>query len=688
MEAVSIKKVSDLKPEYMINRELSWLEFNRRVLDEAVSPYNPVFEKMRFLSIVASNFDEFFMVRVASVWEQHDAGYYLPDASGLTPRQQLTAIYLRVRKMLKRMYEILHRDILPELAVNGIRFLDIKAITPDQDLWLQRFFDSNVYPVITPMAVDATRPFPLIFNRSLNLGLLIEDETPGAPPMFATVQVPSGLSRVIRLPGKNDTTIALLEQVILHNIERLFEGRKVLCCHPYRITRNADLTIDEEDAEDLLKVIQESLRKRRWGAAVRLEIDYRADERLVSTLKLALELEEDEVYPIHGPINIDFLLRDIYGMPGFDALRYRRYTPRPLNIEQGESMLDLIVKRDLLLHHPYDSFDPTILFVKQAARDPKVLAIKQTLYRVSSGSPILGALIEAAESGKQVTALMELKARFDEENNIHWGKRLEQAGAHVIYGMLGFKTHSKITLVVRNEADGIRRYVHLSTGNYNEVTARIYTDHGLFTANDIICKDASAFFNMLTGYTDPPRLTKLISAPRDLRNALLALIDRETESAKKGKKGEMFAKMNSLVDDELIAALYRASIAGVKIKLLVRGMCCLRPGIKGISENIRVRSIVGRYLEHSRVFIFHAEGRQDAYLSSADWMPRNLDRRVELMFPIEDSAAKQRLIDLLKLQWRDNIQSRELKSDGQYVKLLKEGEQIINSQEELMKRSG
>jgi polyphosphate kinase len=686
MEAVKIKKVSDLKPEYVINRELSWLEFNRRVLDEAVNPHNPVFEKMKFLSIVASNLDEFFMVRVASVWELYDAGYNQQDASGLTPRQQLTAIYLRARKMLKRMYEILHRDILPELAINGIQFLDSKAIMPDQDKWLQKFFDSNVYPVVTPMAVDATRPFPLILNRSLNLGLLIEDEIPGAPPMFATVQVPSGLSRVIKLPGKNDITIAMLEQVILHNIERLFEGRKVLCCHPYRITRNADLTIDEEDAEDLLKVIQESLRKRRWGAAVRLEIDYRADERLVAALQSALELEDSEVYPIHGPINMDFLLRDIYGMPGFDALRYQPYAPRPLNIEQDESMFDLIARRDLLLHHPYDSFDPTILFVKQAARDPKVLAIKQTLYRVSSGSPILGALIEAAESGKQVTALLELKARFDEENNIHWGKRLEQAGAHVIYGMLGLKTHSKITLVVRNEADGIKRYVHLSTGNYNEVTARIYTDHGLFTANDIIGRDASAFFNMLTGYTDPPRLTKLISAPRDLRTALLALINRETESAMGGKKGEILAKMNSLVDDELIAALYRASRAGVKIKLLVRGMCCLRPEIKGISENIRVRSIVGRYLEHSRAFIFHAEGRQDIFLSSADWMPRNLDTRVELMFPVEDSAAKQHLLELLKLQWRDNIQSRELKSDGQYVKLFKIGDQIINSQEELMKR--
>lgn len=673
----------DLRPNMVINRELSWLEFNQRVLEEAVSEDNPVFEKMKFLSIAGSNLDEFFMIRVASIWDQIDAGYEKCDCAGLTPKEQISAITRRVRVMMEQMYEILRRQILPELARNGIRILDSKSLSPDQARYLDDYFDTQVYPVLTPMAVDSRRPFPLILNRSLNLGLLLEEK--GDDPVFATVQVPSGLSRVVRLPGGSGVDVILLEQVIARNIDKLFLGRKVLTCSPYRITRNADLSIDEEGAEDLLEEIEKSLKQRRWGAAIRLEIDHRADPRLVKVLEESLELEEGDAYPIHGPINLDFLQKNLYKLGGFDALKYPPYAPHRLKLSEDETLLSRIAKEDILLYHPYDSFEPVVRFVQEAARDPQVLAIKQTLYRVSGDSPIIAALVEAAESGKQVTALLELKARFDEENNIHWGRRLERAGAHVIYGMAGLKTHSKITLVVRAEEEGVRRYVHLATGNYNDVTANIYTDHGLFTANERIGDDASAFFNMLTGFTEPPRLKKLVSAPNELRKRFLYLIDREVQNALQGKRAEIFAKMNSLVDEGIIAALYRASMAGVKIRLIVRGICCLRPGLPEISENIQVKSIVGRYLEHSRIYYFHNDGRSEIYLSSADWMPRNLDRRVELMFPVEQEELFNRVYDVLKLQWKDNVKARVMTSDGEFKKPEPpEDAPRINAQETLM----
>jgi polyphosphate kinase len=676
----------DLKPHMVINRELSWLEFNQRVLEEAVSPDNPVFEKMKFLSIAGSNLDEFFMIRVASIWDQIDAGYEKCDCAGLTPREQTTAITRRVRIMVQRMYEILRREILPELKRSGIRMLDTQSLSEAQARYLDDYFDTQIYPVLTPMAVDSRRPFPLILNRSLNLGLLIEEK--GEEPLFATVQVPAGLSRVVRLPGESGVDVILLEQVIARNIDKLFPGRRVLTCSPYRITRNADLSIDEEGAEDLLEEIEKSLKQRRWGAAIRLEIDHRADPRLVKVLEEALELEEGDAYPIHGPINLDFLMKNLYKLSGFDALKYPPYAPHRLKLQEDESLFDRIAKEDILLYHPYDSFEPVVRFVQEAARDPKVLAIKQTLYRVSGDSPIIAALVEAAESGKQVTALLELKARFDEENNIHWGRRLERAGAHVIYGMAGLKTHSKITLVVRSEDEGVRRYVHLATGNYNDVTANIYTDHGMFTANERIGDDASAFFNMLTGFTEPPRLKKLVSAPNELCKRFLYLIDRETQNALQGKKAEIFAKMNSLVDEGIIAALYRASMAGVRVRLIVRGICCLRPNLPGISDNIQVKSIVGRYLEHSRIYYFHNDGRSEIYLSSADWMPRNLDRRVELMFPVEQEALFKRVYDVLKLQWKDNVKARTMNSDGVFTKPEPaEDAPRVNAQETLMRWS-
>ncbi|MBQ2956273.1 MAG: RNA degradosome polyphosphate kinase [Clostridia bacterium] len=671
-----------LKPEQVINRELSWLEFNQRVLDEAVSPFNPVFEQMKFLSIASSNLDEFFMIRVGSLWDQIDAGYRRPDFSGLTPRDQVSAISQRAHVMMKRMYSVLRRDILPCLAENGIRFADIDALTEEQSIWLDQYYDDQIYPVLTPMAVDAARPFPLILSRTLNLGLLLE--TKDGEHQFATVQVPSGLNRLVQLPGGDGKTFLLLEQIVARSIGSLFHGRNVICCAPYRITRNADMSIDEEDAADLLKEIEKSLKQRRWGAVVRLEIDYRADERIKKVLMKSLELEESEVYAIHGPINLDFLMREMYKLPGYEALKYTPYSARRLMLDEGESMFDRIAKGDLMLYHPYDSFEPVIQLIREAARDPKVLAIKQTLYRVSSGSPIIAALIEAAEAGKQVTVLLELKARFDEENNIHWGRRLEKAGAHVIYGVAHLKTHSKITLIVRAEQNGIRRYVHLATGNYNDVTANIYTDHGLFTCSEAIGRDASAFFNMISGHTAPPRLAALTSAPHDLRAAFLSLIDQETAIAKEGRRAEITAKMNSLVDEEIISALYRASQAGVRVRLIVRGICCLRPGIKGLSDRITVRSIVGRFLEHSRIFCFRNDGVEKIFLSSADWMPRNLDRRVELMFPVENDALKKRLKATLRIQWADNTKAREMQPDGSYRLLYRPDEEHTNAQEEFM----
>ncbi|MBE5767276.1 MAG: RNA degradosome polyphosphate kinase [Clostridiales bacterium] len=672
-------------PAHFIGRELSWLEFNQRVIDEAVTDTNPVFERMKFLSIAASNLDEFFMIRVASIWDQIDAGYMGLDAAGLNPLEQISAITARVRVMMRTMYDVLRSCILPELYKNGIRLVDSKDLTAEQAAFLDVYFDASIYPVLTPMAVDAARPFPLIYNRSLNLGLLLENEN-GDEPIFATVQVPSGLERLIRLPSETGMDFMLLEDAIALKIDKLFVGQKVLCCHAYRITRNADLSIDEDDAVDLLQEIEKQLKKRRWGNAVRLEIDQRADSRLVTVLEDALELEAGDAYPINGPINLDFLMKQIYPLSGFEAFKYPPYKPRELQLDDDESLFSHIRRTDVMLYHPYDSFDPVVNFIRLAARDKNVLAIKQTLYRVSGDSPIVQALMEAADAGKQVTVLLELKARFDEENNIHWGRRLERAGAHVIYGIAKLKTHSKIALVVRKEDDGIRRYLHLGTGNYNDVTARIYTDHGFFTCDPVLCDDASAFFNMLTGLSQPPTLKKLIFAPNRLREELLMRIDHEAENARAGRKGEIFAKMNSLVDEEVIRHLYDASSAGVKIRLIVRGICCLRPGIPGISDNIRVRSIVGRYLEHSRIFCFHADGRREVYLSSADWMPRNLDRRVELMFPIEKPMLRDRLYDLMELQWKDNRKACELTASGKYEHLMPaEGEDPVCAQEILMK---
>ena len=683
---VQMESARDLLPAHVINRELSWLEFNHRVLEEAQSTRNPLLERVKFLLITASNLDEFFMIRVPALWGQTGAALPDGDASGLTAEQLLMMIGSRTHRMCADMYDLFLRALLPELDAQGVCFAEESRLTEAQKEWLDRYFEEQVYPVLTPVTVDATRPFPLLQNARINLGLLIEEENGEA--LFSNVLVPASLPRLVQVPDAQRVLLMPIEQVISRSLQRLFYGRRILCQAAYRITRNSDLSFSDDEAESLLSEVEKSLKKRRLGSAVRLEIDRRADAQLLSRLERELKLQEGETYLIHGPIDLAGLLRAVYALDGFESLRYPPFTPRRLSLGESETMFDRIRKGDLLLYHPYDDFSAVVRFIQEAARDPQVLAIKQTLYRVGSQSPIMSALVEAAEAGKQVTVLLEVKARFDEANNMHWGRRLERAGAQVLYGVVGLKTHSKITLVVRREGDALRRYVHLGTGNYNEATGAAYTDHSLFTARPAFGDDASAFFNRLSGYTGLPPLHKLVCAPHDLRRFFLEKIDQEAANARAGKKADIFAKMNSLVDTEIIAALYRASMAGVRIRLMVRGICCLRPGLPGLSENIQVHSLVGRFLEHSRIYGFENDGKHLVYLSSADWMPRNFDRRIELLFPVEDPALAAQAMAVLKLQWRDNTQGRELLSNGQYRALSPaENGQAVDAQRELLARS-
>ena len=610
------------KAEYYENRELSWLGFDERILGEARDKTTPLFERLKFLSITASNLDEFFMVRVASLKDMVNAGYTKKDLSGKTPEQQLDAIHDRVHSLVNMQYSTWQRSLLPGLRQAGLCVIsDSKELSEEQKTYVDHYFMENVYPVLTPMAVDSSRPFPLIVNKTLNLGALLKKKgEKDAELEFATVQVPSVLPRIISIPAGKDggKAVILLEDVIAGNMDKLFLSYDILCVHPYRIMRNADLTIDEDEASDLLEEIQKQLKKRQWGEVIRLEVDEKVDKRLLKILKKEFAIKEDGIYRIGGPLDLTFLMK-MYGLDGFDAYKTPKYTPQPVPELNGcADIFEAIRKGDILMHHPYQTFDPVVDFVRQAAKDKDVLAIKQTLYRVSGNSPIIAALAQAAENGKQVSVLVELKARFDEENNIAWAKMLERAGCHVIYGLVGLKTHSKITLVVRREEDGIRRYVHLGTGNYNDSTAKLYTDMGLLTCSEAIGEDATAVFNMLSGYSEPAVWNKLSLAPLWLRDRFLFMIRRETEHAKNGEPAHIMAKMNSLCDQELIAALYEASAAGVKIELVVRGICCLKVGIPGISENIEVRSLVGNFLEHSRIYYFLNGGQEEVYLSSAD----------------------------------------------------------------------
>ena len=673
-----------MKSEYYENRELSWLGFNERILGEARDKKNPLFERLKFLSITASNLDEFFMVRVASLKDMVNAEYSKKDYSGMTPQQQLNAIHDRVHDFVSSQYSTWQRSLLPGLRQCGLQVIEEhEELNPEQAKYVDQYFVENVYPVLTPMAVDSSRPFPLIVNKTLNLGALLKKKNEADAELeFATVQVPAVLPRIILIPPaqKDGTSVILLEDMIARNMSQLFLSYDVLCVHSYRIMRNADLTIDEDEASDLLKEIQKQLKKRQWGEVIRLEVDEKIDKRLLKILKREFEIKEDAIYRTSGPLDLTFLMK-MYGLDGFEDYKEPRYTPQPVPELTGKrDIFEEIRARDILLHHPYQTFDPVVDFVRKAAKDPQVLAIKQTLYRVSGNSPIIAALAQAAENGKQVSVLVELKARFDEEHNIVWAKMLERAGCHVIYGLVGLKTHSKITLVVRREEDGIRRYVHLGTGNYNDSTAKLYTDMGLLTCSEPIGEDATAVFNMLSGYSEPANWNKLSLAPLWLRERFLAMIRREMEYAKNGEPAHIIAKMNSLCDPEMIAALYEASAAGVKIELIIRGICSLRVGIPGISENISVRSIVGTFLKHSRIYYFLNGGQEEVYLASADWMPRNLDRRVEILFPIENELLKKEVLHVLEIQLQDTIKAQIKQPDGTYEKVDRRGKAALCSQ--------
>ena len=675
-------------PEYYINRELSWLRFNLRVLREGGVKTIPLLERLKFVCISASNLDEFFMVRVAGLYGQIENGISKKDPAGLTAEEQLRLIAKSAHMQMKAKYRYLF-SILKELRKEGILLTRVGDVEPGGKEWLEEYYRETVYPVLTPMAVDASRPFPFLMNRTLNLAIELINKEGQLNRGF--VQVPSVLPRIIEVERCSQRTFVFLEEVIITHCQDLFKGCEILDIVPFRITRDSDLDVDEEDTEDLLKEIEISLRKRKRGATVRLEIVKTRNESIKKFLAESLFIDEQAIYEINGPLDVTcfFKFIKLLNVPEWE---YEPFVPqKPLELPKPDDLFDRIREHDILLHHPYESFEPVIKLVNDAANDPNVLAIKQTLYRVSGNSPIVAALARAAENGKQVTVLVELKARFDEENNIIWARRLEKAGCHVIYGLVGLKTHAKIILIVRKEPGGIKRYVHLGTGNYNDTTARLYTDIGLMTANDQFGSDASAFFNLLSGYSDPPVWNKLVMAPLGLRRKIYELVDNEIAQVKKGKEGHIIAKMNSLIDQDVIKKLYEASIGGVKIELIVRGICGLRPGLAGISENITVRSIVGRQLEHSRIFYFANGGNELIYLASADWMPRNLNDRVELLFPVESARHIKRIKGILDLALKDNAGAHIMQSNGTYRRTARRGGGTISSQGllyEMAKASG
>ncbi len=700
--------------DYYINRELSWLEFNKRVLKEAKTRDVKLFERLKFLAITASNLDEFFMVRVASLKDMVAAGYNKEDISGLTPKKQLEEISLRSHEFTDMQYRIYNTSLRPALSRAGLRIITKhEKLSESEAFYLDNYFKDSIYPVLTPMAVDASRPFPLISNKSLNIAALIKRKEGswyksnsgkqknkkkdnykgyvGEGLDFAVVKVPSVLPRVIEIPekysSKAERSLIFLEELIEKHIDMLFLNYDVIAMHPFRIMRNAELDLDEEDAADLLEEIKKGLKNRRRGEAIRLDVEKGIDKRLLRILKKELELTGSDIFYVKGALDLR-VLADIYKLDGFEELKNPVYKPAPVKkLSNEEDIFTNIKRSDILLSHPYQSFDHVTEFVRSAAYDKDVLAIKQTLYRVSGNSPIIEALEKAAEQGKQVTVLVELKARFDEENNINWAKKLEKAGCHVIYGLLGLKVHSKITLVLRKEETGIREYVHLATGNYNDSTAKLYTDFGMFTCRQEIGQDAIAFFNMLSGYSKPQGFNKLIVAPIWMKDTFIKKIEDLTCESLKGKKTRIVAKMNSLSDKDIIPALYRASMAGVSIDLIVRGICCLKPGIKGVSDNIKVRSIIGNFLEHARVFCFAVEEEEEIYLGSADWMYRNLEKRVEIVFPVEDENIKSEIRHYLDLQLSDNMKSHILDCEGEYKKVKNRGKDKISAQDILSKEA-
>ncbi|MGN4126445.1 RNA degradosome polyphosphate kinase [Lysinibacillus sphaericus] len=677
------------KPQYYNNRELSWLAFNERVLEEAEDVNNPLLERLKFLAIFSSNLDEFFMVRVAGLQDQVRAGFHKPEnKSGLTPKEQLAKIAERTQALVRRQTEVYRHLIYDLLPQHNVHIADMKDLTSTQKAFINEMFAETIFPVLTPVAVDAYRPFPTLLGKTLNLLVLLEHDESDSEnrERVAIVQVPSVLDRYIKVPSsEGETVVVLLEDVIVAHIDKLFYGYSVKSAQAFRLTRNADLTIHEEGARDLLVEIEKELKKRKWGVGSRLEVRVgEMNEEVLAYLLEEFEIEETDVFHIDGPLDLTFMFSFVKGIAvGREHLEYESFIPQPpLDLQSDENIFEKALQQDIFFHHPYESFAPIVDFIAEAAVNPNVLAIKQTLYRVSGNSPIIQALKLAAENGKQVTVLVELKARFDEENNVHWAKQLEQAGCLVIYGMNNLKTHSKITLVVSRRHGKIERFVHLGTGNYNDATAKIYTDMGIITSDKEFGIDATNFFNYLSGYTEKPIFNHLVVAPFDIRDEFIRLMDEEIVCHKKYGNGFIRAKMNSLTDKDLMMKLYEASIAGVKVELIIRGICCIRPGIPGISDNITVTSIVGRFLEHSRIYWFHHNGENKVYLSSADMMTRNMIKRVEILFPVYASEAKARIIDIMNKQLEDTAKARIQDSNGKYhYKEFDRSEDPINSQE-------
>jgi polyphosphate kinase len=660
----------DLRPEHLLNRELSWLEFNQRVLDEALNPSTPLLERVKFFCITSSNLDEFFEVRVAGLKQQIESDVVTRTTDGRTATETFRAVSQRVRAMLDQQYACWRDELLPGLARNGIRFLKMTELKASDLEWVGRFYRTEVLPVLTPLGIDPAHPFPQLLNKSLNIVLELETKTAKrAEKRLAVVQLPRLLPRLVKLPRDDgQQSYVFLGQIIKHHLSELFQGSKVLGAWIFRVTRNSELYIDEEEAANLLKAVENELHNRRKGDAVRLEVEKGCPNSLTSALLRRLKLTEADLFVINGPVNPIGLMQLCQGDHSPELRDPPFVAPLAAALTGKADLFAAIRERDILLHHPYESFGSVVEFLEKAAADPKVLAIKQTMYRTGGDTRIVGALMNAVRNGKQVTAVVELRARFDEANNIQWARQLEEAGVHVVYGLVGFKIHAKVSLVVRRDADGIRRYVHLATGNYNASTAKLYTDLGLFTCKPSFGEDATNLFNLLTGICQYQGSQKLIVAPFELHERMLKLIGREADNARQGLPARIIAKVNSLVDEQIIAALYAASQTGVKIDLIVRGTCCLRPGLPGVSENITVRSIVDRFLEHHRIYYFENAARPEVFLSSADWMPRNFFRRIELAIPIEDGVLRSRVIDeVLALALADNVKARHLKTDGTYA---------------------
>lgn len=671
-------------PELYINRELSLLEFQKRVLEQAREPGNPLLERIKFLSIVSSNLDEFFMVRVAGLQRQAASGAQEASVDGLSAAHQLQLIRQQVRQLVEEIQDLLRENLLPALEREGIRITDISSLRPEERSAMDSYFLQHVFPVLTPLAFDPGRPFPHISSGSLNLAVVVGDNQ--GTENFARIKVPESLPRLVPVistarqaktskASKWGKTFVWLEQLITANLHLLFPGMEIAEAHPFRVTRDAEVAIQELESDDLLESVEEAMRHRRFSNVVRLQVDADVSEKILEILASNLPIDKQDVYRIRGNIGLGRLI-ELYALdrPDLKDKPFVPAVPESLGADEEEDTFSIIHREDLLLHHPYESFQPVVEFLQDAARDPNVLAIKLTLYRVGRNSPIVAALLEAIEQGKQISVLVELKARFDEESNIEWARTLEDAGVHVVYGLVGLKVHSKIALVVRREGEAIRRYVHLGTGNYNPATARVYTDFGLLTCDEQIAEDATYFFNALTGYSKKNEPQELLVAPVNLRQRLEELIQREIALCEKGEPGHLIFKMNALEDPQMIRLLYRASQAGVKVDLLVRGLCCLRPLIGGFSDNIRVTSIVGRFLEHSRVYYFRNGGAEEIYLGSADLMRRNLSHRVEILFPVGNLKLVRRLKEILNVQLADEKKSHHLQSDGHYIRSSKSGQ--------------